>query len=306
MIAPPPPLFGCWLVQATPTPPLHTHTLIRCPFWDASIGLLHPYVCAQGVYGESRHILSPPSVRCVPLRGSGPVLSFPMHLPPVKSLSPWSPLALADSPGFLRGGWCFVCGRDSPNFVIFPCAFVACPPPGASECAAFYCVSMTAAVTALRCLPSPSLVRCCGRADRVPGRGPRARHGGCFQAVRWFCWRESPPIPHHPCACSRRHKCRCLYASAWTRAWVWGPGPWRWVGLGPSHLVPPSPWPWQEFSLERGLGACASRPLPSQTFVSQQHGCHLLPRALFSVCCDAAGCPLLGWAGFVCRGGSCQ
>jgi hypothetical protein len=54
------------------------------------------------------------------------------------------------------------------------------------------------------------------------------------------------------------------------------------------------------------LGACASRlPLPSQTFVpTGQHGCHFLPHALFSVCCDAAGCPLLGWAGFVCRGGS--
>jgi hypothetical protein len=54
------------------------------------------------------------------------------------------------------------------------------------------------------------------------------------------------------------------------------------------------------------LGACASRlPPPPQTFVNQQHGCHLLPHAISSVLCDASGCPLLGWAGFVCRGGSC-
>ena len=62
---------------------------------------------------------------------------------------------------------------------------------------------------------------------------------------------------------------------------------------------------WGFFS-EGLLGACASRlPLPSLTFVTQQHGCHPLRHALFSVCCDAAGCPLLGWAGFVSRGGSC-
>ena len=51
------------------------------------------------------------------------------------------------------------------------------------------------------------------------------------------------------------------------------------------------------------LGACASRPLPSQTLVTLQHGCHLLPHAVFSALCDVAGCPLLGWAGFVCREG---
>jgi hypothetical protein len=84
-----------------------------------------------------------------------------------------------------------------------------------------------------------------------------------------------------------------------------GLGPWA-LALGGAWAfawVPPSAW---GFFREGLLGVCASRlPLPSQTLVTQQHGSHLLPHALFSVCCDAAGCPLLGLAGFVCRGGSC-
>ena len=86
------------------------------------------------------------------------------------------------------------------------------------------------------------------------------------------------------------------------------------MGLGPWALALGGAWAFAlgaslawVFFREGLLGACASRlPLPSLTFVTQQHGCHPLPHALFSVCCDAAGCPLLGWAGFVCRGGSCQ
>ena len=41
------------------------------------------------------------------------------------------------------------------------------------------------------------------------------------------------------------------------------------------------------------------------TFPNVRDGCQLIPYAIFSVLCDAAGCPLLGWAGFVCWGGSC-
>ena len=80
------------------------------------------------------------------------------------------------------------------------------------------------------------------------------------------------------------------------------------MGLDPWALALGGAWAFAlgVFFREGLLGACASRlPLPSQTFVTQQHGCHLLPHALFSVCCDAAGCSLLGLAGFVCWGGSC-
>ena len=68
-------------------------------------------------------------------------------------------------------------------------------------------------------------------------------------------------IPHHPCPCSRRHKCGCLCDSAWTRAWAWGPGPWRWVGLGPLRWVLPR-LAWVFFS-EGLLGACLCLQAPA-------------------------------------------
>ena len=71
------------------------------------------------------------------------------------------------------------------------------------------------------------------------------------------------------------------------------------MGLGPWALALGGAWAFAlGASLALALGACASRlPLPSQTFVTQQHGCHLLPHACSKLYVMLLGVHCLGWLG---------
>jgi hypothetical protein len=76
------------------------------------------------------------------------------------------------------------------------------------------------------------------------------------------------------------------------------PWPWPWVF--------PSPWPLH--GVTKAWGGCEHVFVPTATFRAQPTArLPSSPTRLFSVVCDAAGCPLLGWDCVMCTawGGSC-